>query len=579
MSERNVRSLAEPRHVQVGSGPVTIAWATTAGARLLLLAACLLAVLSAGDGLGDESRTGVGLDSSRFLMNGVYFADLVRDRPFGSLEELLDYTRYYYARYPALSLGHHPALLSGLMVPVFAATGISLSAGRVIVIAFFALGVAFTWGLVRRTHGEWSAAVAAMLVATSTSLVGLGQLVVAEVPAVALLVAAGYFLYRYCESERRSHLVALVLTAALALHAKQLSAFAMPGLALYAWSRLGWRRLVRRDLLLAAAVFALLVAPLVPMTLMLAKANVGFVRDQLPGLQEPHQTMGWFAARQDAIRRALESQFSTPVVLAVVLGLVNGWRRRDRAALLYVLWAGSVLACIVFITGTIEPERLSIYWVPALAALAGTLATRANRGAVGAAVAAFLALAVVYQAWFGLRWPAQTARGYEEAARFVVQQTRAATVLFSGEVDSGLFVFFVRKHDPARTQIVLRADKVFTTSFMQYASVEERISSPDEIYPALRRYGTRYVVIEDRLPQARVLQWVREAVKGSRFREIFRAPLVSNDPRLRNASIAVYEYLEASPPAEDAMVDIKLALIGRQLLIPLRDLLDRRFLH
>jgi hypothetical protein len=266
-------------------------------------------------------------------------------------------------------------------------------------------------------------------------------------------------------------------------------------------------------------------------------------------------------------------------VLAFALGLVHCWRRRDRPALLYVLWAGSVLACIVFITGTIEPERLSVYWVPALVALAATLATRAGRDAAGAALGIFLLLTVMSQVWLGLRWPAQTARGYEEAARVVVRQPRSATVMFSGEVDSGLFVFFVRKHDPERRQIVLRADKVFTTSFMQYASVEERISSPDEIFPALQRYGTRYVVIEDRPTEARVLQWVRQAVKGDHFREIFRTPLVSGDPRLRNASIAVYEYLGASAPAADAMVDIKLALIGRQLLIPLSELLDRRFLH
>jgi hypothetical protein len=314
------------------------------------------------------------------------------------------------------------------------------------------------------------------------------------------------------------------------------------------------------------------------MTFMLAKANVAFVRAQLPGAHDSHHTTGWLAARSEALRRALNSHFSLPVMLAILLGIVHSALRRDRPAWLFVLWSGSVLACIVLVTGTIEPERLSIYWIPPLLALAATLATRASRDAIGAAIATLLVCTVAYQAWLGVRRPAQTARGYEDAARFVVQQPRSATILFSGEADSGLFVFFVRKHDPGRTQIVLRADKVFTTSFMAHASVEERISSPDEIYPALRRYGTRYVIIEDRPTQARVLRWVREAVKSENFREIHRAPLLSNDPRLRNASIAVYEYLGASSPAPDAMVDIKLALIGRQLLIPLRELLDRRFL-
>jgi hypothetical protein len=544
---------------------------------VVLLGACLLALLFAGSGLGDEGRVGAGGDAPRYLMNGVYFMDLLRDRPFAGLDEFIEYTRYYYAKYPALSLGHHPVLLSAATVPLFAVAGISLSAGRLVVIVFFLGAVALTWALVRRTHGDWAAAAAAALVATNPYLLGLGQQVLSEIPALSLLLATAFVLVRFCDSERPRDLWSVVICAALAVYAKHLAVFAFPGFAVYALLRLGWRRLLRRDILAAAVVFAVLTAPLVPVTLMMAKANVSFVRNQIGG--DDGHSPGWLAGRVAAVRYALVHQFSAPVLSLMAVGLMAALLRRDRRSLLYVLWSGSALLCVVVITGTLEPTRYSMYWIPPLLALAAGLAATRARGRMIPALGAMVAVAVGHQVWLGAHTPAPTTSGYEGAARFVVQQPRATSIMFSGEIDSGLFVFFVRKYDPDRAQIVLRADKVLTTSFMQHAAIEERISSPAEIFDALQRFGTRYVVVEERATNVRVLGWVQEAVHTDSFRELYRAPLVSDDPRMPNAWIGVYEYRHATAPAADAVLDIKLPIAGQRLAVPVRELLDRRFLR
>ena len=56
-----------------------------------------------------EGTISLNGDMPRYLMNGVYVLDLVRDRPFSSLDTLIEYTELYYGRYPALSLGHGSA--------------------------------------------------------------------------------------------------------------------------------------------------------------------------------------------------------------------------------------------------------------------------------------------------------------------------------------------------------------------------------------------------------------------------------------------------------------------------------------
>jgi hypothetical protein len=545
---------------------------------IVFLIACILAVLFAGSGFGDEGRTGAGTDAPRYLMNGVYFMDVLRDRPFASPNEFVEYTRYYYARYPALSLGHHPVLLSAATVPVFAVAGISLSAGRVVVIAFFLAAVAFTWALLRRTHGEWPAAAGALLVATNPYLLGLGQSVLAEIPGTTLLLASSFFIHRFCETQRRWDLAGAVLACSLALYTRHLAAFALPGFAVYAVARLGWRRLLARDIIIAAIAFAILVAPLVPLTLTLAQANVGYVRGQVTGRHTADATE-WLSSRTTAVRYAFAHQFSGLVLVAIGLGALSGAVRRDRGSLLFVLWFASVLLCVLLLTGTLEPVRYSMYWIPPLLAIAASLAATPIRRGAGTVLTTILAIAVAHQAWLGAHTPATTTSGYEAVAKFVVQQSRAATVLFSAEIDSGLFVFFVRKHDPNRNQVILRADKVLTTSFMRHSSIEERIASPSEIYDVLHRYGTRYIVVEDRPTTVRVLKWVQDVVQTPDFREIYRVPLISNDPRLPGASLAVYEYQHATPPDPNAVLDIRLPIVGQRLAVPLSELLERRFLR
>jgi hypothetical protein len=166
------------------------------------------------------------------------------------------------------------------------------------------------------------------------------------------------------------------------------------------------------------------------------------------------------------------------------------------------------------------------------------------------------------------------ADGYEEAARFVLSQQDSSTILYSGPVDTGYFVFFVRKHDPMERAVVLRSDKLLTTSLMSELSVEDRIGSAEEIYPLLRRFGTRFVVIADSPTGSRVLDWLRDETKTPHFTERLRIPIVSRDPRLRGQDLVVYEYNEAQSPDADAEIDLRIPLIGREIRVPLADLLS-----
>jgi hypothetical protein len=103
-------------------------------------------------------------------------------------------------------------------------------------------------------------------------------------------------------------------------------------------------------------------------------------------------------------------------------------------------------------------------------------------------------------------------------------------------------------------------------------SVETLIAKPEEIYPILQRYGTRFVVIEDRESGSATLDWLRDLVRTDQFVERRRFLIGNANPDLNGVSLVVYEYLNATDPAPDAELDLNIPLVGRRIRVPLSDL-------
>ena len=502
---------------------------TAVGDRAGLIAVCVLAAVLGAAGLGNEGSVSLQGDMPRFLMNGVFLLDTIRDFPFSSVATAVGYAEHYYARYPALSLGHHPPLLPLAEVPMFAIFGVSVTSARVLLLISFVAAVGLLYRLVEDVYGRTPAFFAAVFLASSPYMVMMGRTVMSEVPTLSLVLVSAYCLDRFCVMERRRALVGFVVAAVLSLYAKQLAIFVFPAFLFMAVDRLGLRRLLRRDVLLALAAIVLLALPLVPLTLVLSRGNVS-ATVEIISQSAPPSGIVW---------EALTAQLAVPVIILALAGAVRALARRDRRALVFVIWTIGVLAGVLLTR--FDPARYSIYWIPALCVLAATAGYDLLTGrAARTAMAVVLAAAASAQVIVAARVHLPGADGYEEAARFVLASQPGPTVLFSGDVDSGYFTFFIRKHDPARRLVVLRADKMLTTSRLDRIDVEERIDRREQIEDVLRTFGTRFVVVEDRPSRARVLEWLREEVRSPRFAERTNIPIGSDDRRLRGTSLKVY---------------------------------------
>jgi hypothetical protein len=549
-----------------GSGPA---------GRAGLIAVCLSAFVMGAIGWSDEAYASLNGDMARYLMDGVFLSDLfVSDRPFGSPQELLDYARLYYARYPALSLGHHPVLLPLLEAPVFALFGASVRVARVVPLMALVAASLFLYRLVKRQYGTLPAVAAGALFVTSPMIVVSARSVMAEMPAIACALAGWYFLTCFFTSNRRLLLMAAAVAFTAAIYAKPQIVLLGPAVALTAVTSTSLRRVLRFDVIGATVAVGLVSAPALAVPLLMSHSNVAGVMSAAH-LESRSRLLGLAA-------EALSPQLAWPAIALAALTVSMAAFRRDGRVLSFVFWIGSIAPALYFFSGAYGAgPRYTVYWIPAFCALAGaalaTWRTMWIRGALTIVVGA--AVVIQVRADHVITDRIEGIGGYEEAARFVVGAGPGPTVLFSGDVDTGYFSFFVRKHDPARRLVVLRADKIFTTSEMGAVSIKDHIERRDQIVPVLQRFGTRYVIIEDRPSQSRVLEWLREEVKSERFIERRRIPIRTTDRRLRGTSLAVFELRDVSPPAPDAALALHMPAVGQSLTVPLRDLIARKMLQ
>jgi 4-amino-4-deoxy-L-arabinose transferase-like glycosyltransferase len=534
--------------------------------RVAIGAVLLLTAVLGSRGISDPASVMLGGDMSRYMMNGVFVYDWIRDGGTWTLADLTTYAERYFARYPALTLGHHPPIPYLAVVPFYAVFGISVFAARLTALCWFVLA---SWALflVGRRLFDWRVgAWAAALFSTNVMVLRAGQHLLSEMPATALVLLALAALLGWRDTRRGSYLVAFVALATASLLAKQLTALVVPVYAIVGLASLGWRRLATRHAAIAAIATGAVTVPLVVVSARLAPANVALLRDGISTL--------WAGSRPQSLDAVLRTIVTThlawPALIAVAVGAVVGLGQYRRRLTLLAGWIAAVLTGTVVLIGPVEPARYAFGALPVYYLLAAAPAGAWLSAPLRVAVSLGLAMLLVWQGW-GVRYVRPSgAGGYEEAAMFVAANSRQPVVLYHAVVDTGYFVFFTRVHDPSSRMVVLRGEKLLVAPHATDAT------SAHELRGILQRHGVQYVVLEEREAETAVLRRLHDVVRGDGFAERRRIPIRTREPGTAGVDLAIYEYFDAGPADPDAVVDIGVWRANRRITVPIRDLGPRR---
>ncbi len=165
---------------------------TTTKSVISIAIICIVTLLLSTKGITDEGTVSLQGDPPRHMMNGVYFYDLLKDLP---ITNPIEYTLQYFARYPALSLGHHPLLLGVAEVPFYTVFGVSVFSARLTIVFFTLLAVIVWFLLIRSMYDEKVAFFSSLLFVTTPFISDFSRVVMTEIPTLSLIIVSTYFFH------------------------------------------------------------------------------------------------------------------------------------------------------------------------------------------------------------------------------------------------------------------------------------------------------------------------------------------------------------------------------------------------
>jgi 4-amino-4-deoxy-L-arabinose transferase-like glycosyltransferase len=486
-----------------------------------LLLLLITVVLSHGMTRGEPSFAN---DETRHAMNGVFMRDLAVDMPF---RHPIQYSYEYYSKYPAIALPHWPPLFSVVEGAFFLVFGISTWVGRLAILAFSLMG-AYFWYRIAEEHGpRYLAFFSALIFALLPAVLLFEDVIMLEIPQIAMCMGAAFFWQRFMRSERAAFLWAAAGFSVGALLTSQLAIFLVLFFGLHFLVERRFRLLLRWDVWVAlVASFGIVYSWY---RLSFGALSFSYQRGLGQGVSRliSFHNLSWYF-------KVLPRQLGIVLLCLSVVGI--GWAlfKSARRFRFLLIWIAASYLCFTLIAEK-EPRHIMI-WIPPLVyfALVGieVLLRRPKWVLVSSLIIAS------YFFVTALRFTRPTAIGVEEAARFVMAQPESDIIYYQGPLN-GDFIFNVRKLDPEKTHMIVREKQVVVTNVGYYQ--QQVMDSPEEVQNLFQTWGIRYAMIEEgRFLTG--LDSVQNLVKSGQFELVKSFPIWSNDGTTDWHTVSLYRY-------------------------------------
>src|SRR5215510_803024 len=213
-------------------------------------------------------------DVPRYLMNGVYFYDLIKDFP---INNIIDYTYKYFARYPALSLGHHPFLLSIAEMPFYAIFGISIFSARLTIVCFMLIAGIIWFKFITSIYDENIAFISSLLFVTTPYIVRFSRIVMSEILSLSLIILTVYIFFRYYKSDKNQYAFTFSAILIMSICARYTSLFMIPIFLCYLILQKNLKKLINKNIIIVYILVAVLLFPIILVILKFSQTNVQWV--------------------------------------------------------------------------------------------------------------------------------------------------------------------------------------------------------------------------------------------------------------------------------------------------------------
>jgi hypothetical protein len=496
-------------------------------------------------------------DAWSHAMNGVYLLDLIKQMP---IHGFWDFTVRYYAKYPAISLPYHPPGFPLIEMVFFAVFGISPATARFAVVLCAIIGIIAWYGLVQSTHNRNLAFLSSLLIVANNTVVVFSRQVMLEVPTLAVSILSLYCLHRAIESNSRSYLYCWALSAGASVWFKQSALFILPLSLTYLFFKRKHYKLASRDLFFSWGIVIVGITPIAFTTWYFAR----FAYEQVVMSTRLYGFEKASLANWLYYLRFFPHQVPVPVLIVAAISIAMLiWKRRWERHLIYFLWLVWGYVIISYIS--VKDTRYAFFLIPPVYLFACSIVDEIKIKLRGIRVATvLLGCACITQCAFACRVPTRIIVGFEQAARYVVDNWKGNTVIVCARYH-GNFTFNVRRLDPSGKIMVLRAEKV-----MPELRFRREQRNEEYLFSALRSLGTKYIVVEnldwEDIPE---LARLRAYLQGNKFALRKKIDVTSTMDSYKGATILIYEFLgEINPPKES--IEMRMPKMHKTVSIPLK---------
>lgn len=495
-------------------------------------------------------------DETEHVNTGLYFASLLRDLP---LRHPVQYTYSYYGHYPDLGLIHWPPLFYMVEGLTFRIAGASVLSAHIVVALFALLALGLWFHFLAELHGQLVATLGALLLALIPLMLLFEKVVMLEVPAVALTIAAIYFWRKYLEQEQPRQLYWFAVMAGTGLLTKQTVMF----LALFCLlTLLGVNKLRLLFTSAMARALAIVLAMVGPFYWLVFTVHLSSVKATLMTNSNSSNAFAYYW-------KALPRQLGWPLLLLSIFGIATCylWGKRE-TVILMLCW---IISCYLTfsLVGSKDP-RFTIYWIPAFIYFAVAPAAAFKKR--GLRLASIAALTCVQLSLMVLGWNYQRpyVDGYARAAARVEQLQSSGVVLYDGPLP-GNFIFYMRRADPKLHFVVLRKALYVENIEKNYGGTELLHTSYD-LLDLMRRDGIKYFVVCNYSALDYPIQkTLRDLLQGGKqqFTLVERFPIQTNQSTWKGRELLLYRNTEATAPT-DKYIRIRMLTLNHDIQVALQ---------
>ena len=509
---------------------------------------CLATVAAAQFLTADRAGNFWWFDSPSHALNGAFLYDYLKS---GQIGAPLNFALRYFDQLPGITIGFYPPGFALWLIPFYALLGVHHAAAQCAVsAASFGLALG-TRALARHCGLSAAPSLAAGILSISfPEILIWSRQIQPEILAYMFAVWSAVWLMRWLDNRQPRALVVSAILLISALYVKQTVVFMVVPMALTALHARGLGLLRDKTILQVCAFAAVLMVPLIGLTIALGGMNVDQVR------ASPGHTSAFYYLL------LLPQQMGLlPFVLALCgAALLGRGMLSQRGALLCVFWAGSGL--LFFSMIALKQARFSTAVLPPLAILAASPMALLPPGWLRAPFVTAATL-VFAAAQLGLT-PAPRYCGVGPVAARAAREAPPDSGIFLLAQRSAQFIFAVRAETQRPDLRIIRAEKLYTTYRVGADwGLHDDNAGIARISHDLAANNVSVVVIErgfwSDVGSARTLN---RLVNGPGFTHLGAYPVVDTVNPNKNTVMDVYrvdDYKHQTLPD----IDINLPMIGR----------------